>query len=224
MKNWDIEIKKLLNGNELKEWKAARNDLISTEELRLKMLEKIWNIENQIEELNIINCCIYENNLKVLSKLKNNFFKINLSKKLINLNKKEVELCDNIEFLKELKQQKFQYDNFLQKEKFDINFREKERKLWNLILNLYFIDKNNNKINSNCYKSWSNNFIEICKKIENQITDLDIKDNIIIISDTVSTLIEDIQRDDFFVKNQNIIINDSENNIKNEFKKIKMIL
>ncbi|WJG71393.1 hypothetical protein [Spiroplasma ixodetis] len=208
MKIWDNEIRNIINSNEIQEWKEARSNLIATEELRVKMLAKIWNLENQIEEFDSINRCIYEDNLKLLSKIKKNIFlKINLSQKLVNLNQKEVALCDNIEFLKELKQTKLQYDKFLQEKKFDINFREKERQLWNLILDLYFVDKNKKEINSNYYRNWSNNFIKTCEKIKNEFTDIDIKDNIAIISDTVSTLIGDIKRDDFFVKNQKIIIN-----------------
>lgn len=203
MQSLENKIQEMLYSKEIEKWKAENVKLLESEELRIILKTKTEKLNNQIEELKNLIDVTNEKNDKKLKKIKNTFFKINLAKNLSNLNKKDVELCDNIEILEDLEKQKEKLEKILGN-KSDKILREKEQQVWKLILTLYFSNKNDKVIDVEHYQEWNTNFIKVCKKIKTQIEDINLIENINIISDITNTLITDIKRDSCFLEEQKI--------------------
>lgn len=212
MQSLENKIQEILYSKEIEKWKAENVKLLESEELRIILKTKTEKLNNQIEELKNLIDVTNEKNDKKLKKIKNTFFKINLAKNLSNLNKKDVELCDNIEILEDLEKQKEELEKILGN-KSDKILREKEQQVWKLILTLYFSNKNDKVIDVEHYQEWNTNFIKVCKKIETQIEDINLIENINIISDITNTLITDIKRDSCFLEEQKISFSNLEHGI-----------
>lgn len=134
---------------------------------------------------------------------------------------------ENIDKCKEIKNWKEEFNklnkNPEQWQKYSKSLKEKEYKIWKLIIiqfhiwNKQNIETDDNKfININKFKEFQEyveNFINNFR-FENKINELN-KNEIKIWSDTIKTFIEDIKRSTFFLKKEKIKLINEENDMEN---------